>query len=1060
MKKTLCCITLLLSAALTLAGGKDLLKASGTTGGLVVCVGLENPALLTELGEGKAYLVHGLDEKASLVDAARKHAQKSGVYGQVSAARLTSGRLPYVSNSVNLLVLGSSAKVSPSEARRVLAPRGKALQLNGSGDVVKTIEKTLPKDTDEWTHYLYKSANNAVSKDTVVGPPRRMQWVAGPRYSRHHDKMSSVSAVVTSGGRVFSITDEGPRWSIMMEPEWVLSAQDAYNGKLLWQRPIADWHSHLFGLKSGPASLPRRLVALDDRVYATLGINTALVQIDAVTGKTLQEYKGTEGTTEILLDSGVLYLVCGPQPEGRWFAEGERTIAAVQADTGKILWQEKKWVVPSTLAVSDGRVYFFEKETVACLNAGTGKTVWQSETVPRPDKFPSCYTPTLVATPKIILISGGEAAGKPIFGRWSTKGETDTISGLDAATGKRLWSAHHGDSGYRSQEDVFVVDGKVWFGDTRDGAQPGNTYGLDLMTGEIKVEFPPDRDIYWFHHRCHRGKATENYLVTSRAGIEFIDFRKKHWEVNHWVRGACLYGVIPANGLVYAPQHPCACYLEVKLDGFNALAPANGRRLPATLPARLEKGPAFGTKAGDTTRHPEDWPTYRCDSKRSGSSRTKVADQVKPAFTVKVGGKLSSPVVSDGLLVTAAVDQHTVHAFDAETGKSHWSFTAGGRIDSPPTFHGKLLLFGCRDGYVYCLRAADGALSWRFRVAPVDERVVSYEQVESVWPVHGSLLIRDGAVWATAGRSTFLDGGLRLVRLEPETGKVLSETVLDGQAKVDGEDHQDYVTWLNMPPGQTDVLSSLGDYVYMRSQPFNPDGTRLPLKRKPTSGNPDAGAPPPDQDPAHAHLFAPTGFLDDTGWHRTYWVYGSDFYSGWQGYPTTGKVTPAGKIMCFDEDSVYGFGRQPQYWRWTTPLEFHFFAVSRDQVGQMKHAASQRKKKGNPAPEDAPKPKSPYSWAHRYPVLTRAMCKAGNTIFVAGPEDVLEETKMDQAKARRQVDLWNGKGGAVLMAISADGGAEKATCKLDSVPVFDGLIAARGRLYVTTTAGTIICLGR
>ena len=34
------------------------------------------------------------------------------------------------------------------------------------------------------------------------------------------------------------------------------------------------------------------------------------------------------------------------------------------------------------------------------------------------------------------------------------------------------------------------------------------------------------------------------------------------------------YGVIPANGLLYAPQHSCACYIEAKLTGLLALKPA------------------------------------------------------------------------------------------------------------------------------------------------------------------------------------------------------------------------------------------------------------------------------------------------------------------------------------------------------------------------------------------------------------------------------------------------------------------------------------------------------
>ena len=58
---------------------------------------------------------------------------------------------------------------------------------------------------------------------------------------------------------------------------------------------------------------------------------------------------------------------------------------------------------------------------------------------------------------------------------------------------------------------------------------------------------------------------------------------------------------MPANGLIYAPQHPCACYLETKLYGFNALAPAStGPRVPesAASDVRLEEGPPAGIDRG------------------------------------------------------------------------------------------------------------------------------------------------------------------------------------------------------------------------------------------------------------------------------------------------------------------------------------------------------------------------------------------------------------------------------------------------------------------------------
>jgi hypothetical protein len=64
---------------------------------------------------------------------------------------------------------------------------------------------------------------------------------------------------------------------------------------------------------------------------------------------------------------------------------------------------------------------------------------------------------------------------------------------------------------------------------------------------------------------------------------------------------------------------------------------------------------------------------------------------------------------------------------------------------------------------------------WRYRAAPADLRMGAFEQIESVWPVHGSVLVRESQgghaeLWCVAGRSMFLDGGLRLLRLNPATG--------------------------------------------------------------------------------------------------------------------------------------------------------------------------------------------------------------------------------------------------------------------------------------------------
>ena len=57
-----------------------------------------------------------------------------------------------------------------------------------------------------------------VANDTAVGPPRHVQWVAEPRWQRHHELTPSVNVMVSSAGRLFAIVDYGPNASLAMPP--------------------------------------------------------------------------------------------------------------------------------------------------------------------------------------------------------------------------------------------------------------------------------------------------------------------------------------------------------------------------------------------------------------------------------------------------------------------------------------------------------------------------------------------------------------------------------------------------------------------------------------------------------------------------------------------------------------------------------------------------------------------------------------------------------------------------------------------------------------------------
>jgi hypothetical protein len=50
--------------------------------------------------------------------------------------------------------------------------------------------------------------------------------------------------------------------------------------------------------------MPRKLIAIADRVYLPLDINGPLVQLDAATGKQLHTYAGTGAAEEVICNDG------------------------------------------------------------------------------------------------------------------------------------------------------------------------------------------------------------------------------------------------------------------------------------------------------------------------------------------------------------------------------------------------------------------------------------------------------------------------------------------------------------------------------------------------------------------------------------------------------------------------------------------------------------------------------------------------------------------------------------------------------------------------------------
>ena len=1049
------CLLVLLSLNLFAQTPIELLNKSGVTGGLIVHLGCGDGSETVKLGIGPQYCVQGLDTRDPA--AARKTILAKDKYGKVSISQLREKRLPYADNLINLLIIEKQGLVSQDEIMRVLCPLGR-IYLKKGGEW-KEFTKPWPADMDQWSHYLRGADNNAVSSDENIGAPRSLRWVSYPRWGRSHEEMASMSTAVSSNGRLFTINDIAPLASIRFLGNWKLIARDAFNGTKLWDKPIENWIDHLRHFRSGPTHLSRRLVSVDDMVFVTLGLDAPVTWLDAATGKVVKIYKGTEQAEEIIYDSGKLYLMVGTSERvrkgGGLFERNEpkrskdRNIVVLDAKSGKELWRknarDKDYVMPLSLIVKGDKLFYHSIKGIHCVDAATGKKIWLNER-PAVAKRYGFSTSTMVVTDTAVLLAdrsidpkkpeAGVAKGDidyAIHG-WNEKGYArkgkNVLTAYSTTDGVRMWTVPCSE-GYNSPVDVFVIKGTVWVGS-------GFTKGYDIKTGKVVKELNTKGDqTGMVHHRCYRNKATSNFILTGRDGIETIDLEKGWTGNNSWIRGTCQYGILPANGLIYAPPNACACHPKVKMQGMVAVSSRLPQSAKKELPApesSLVKGPAFSRlkqlTANNRAITADAWPVYRHDNTRSGYAPTTVSGTAK-RWQRDLGGKLTQPVTANGSLYVASTDKHTVYALNAKTGKILWSFTAGGRIDSAPALFKGLVIFGSADGWVYCLDATNGEPAWQFRAAPEERIISAFEQLESAWPVHGAVLVQSDEITFTAGRNTYLDGGIYFYRMNPANGKILAARPIRHldpvTEKQTGKEGSKVGLRFDSEGTTTDLLSGDGNSVFLKHMRFDRDGKEQP--------------------PAVPHLFCQTGFLGEETFVRSYWIYGTNVGAGWGGWASMMnnkvKVAPAGRILSFDDKTIYGYGRVRHLAAAVGHKAdaTHLFASVKEYLPPVPKPASKEEKGGNTKKKRAPKVKKTYTWSHSEPIIARAMVLTTDNLYIAGipdagKKDTKNATTLQFTNPDEAIESFEGGKGAWLRVISKIDGTTSSEVRLEGTIVY------------------------
>ena len=762
----------------------ELVRAAGVKAGLCVHLGCREGALTAELSHSGNWLVHGLDKDPAMVEQARRNVQARGLNGRVSIEEaLWQQPLPYPDNTVNWLVADDlpgllADGLSASEIVRVLAPDGvacigkragtitpvpaleafktlltkagfKDFEIVNSMGMWATIKKPLNPKTDEHTHFMHDPGRNPVSNDSVVGPEgvTQLRWLNGPTY------FDSEPGLISAHGVVFSCQlewlPEGKRF------HYVLGARDAYNGCLLWRKPIRTYS-------------PRNMAAAGGRLYLYLPLadndkpaaRDVLGALDIRTGQTLftvpedvlpaENAQGT-GTGSVSVLEGTIVVTSRRR--------APLDVYAVDAAGQRRLWKQTGMI---GAVAGECLVYLSSAEALSAFDLKTGQEKW---------KLPFDSLPNLAADERTNAPEWGKlnlihyAYGRLIlFNRLKDGTQVYAVSAKD---GKYLWD-------YKYQPAFPLVPlsypEEIWL-TTKGGGRvdDGFQVALDPATGKEKRRFPKLIPT----SACAPLRGARNYILGAPKGAcYYLNLSTLELTGHAGFRTTC-HGEggnqTPANGLQYFI--PIACLCGPALRGVFAMgADEAPLAISKEQPHPLIKGSAVlpAAVAGSEA----DWPLCRKDVKRSNATATPGPAELVKLWESKVGEGRASPVtVANGLAYAADVEGLQLCAFDAATGKERWRLLTGCRVDVPPAIHKGLCLFGGKDGWVYCLNAQTGQLLWRYRAAPAERRIVVSGRMESSWPVVGGILVQNDLAYAAAGRNSGVDGGVYLHALEPATGK-------------------------------------------------------------------------------------------------------------------------------------------------------------------------------------------------------------------------------------------------------------------------------------------------
>lgn len=582
---------------------RELLERSGVRQGWGVVLGVQDGRVALELVRQSDLKLVIVESDVQRVADARKLLSAAGVYGvRASVHHLTGNELPYGTFMANLVVSESSLhsgeppRWPAAEVHRILRPAGGVALLGApapdgaapkveawnqwlaSGELLAARRETagswwlryergrLPGAGD-WSHQYGSADNTSTSLDEHVRGDLEVAWWGDPGPRPMPDRGPRNPAPLSVNGRLY------------IQGDRIVFGLDAYNGSVLWS---------VIAPEVRRANLPRdcsNAAADDTTLY--LAHNQYCLEFDGQTGERRRRHSVPQDANELKFDWGYVAVVeqhlIGSRvkqearyqgDDGEWFEDYHpdqvsrvvsETLFGIDLKSSAHRWSYRRGaILNSTITIGDGMIFFIESRNPDAVNAPGGRLspdvltdthlvaldlrsgtpVWEQA-----QDFSKLQFMTYLVYSQNTLVATGTDKNKHFhtyaFNARVRSPYADESQPVHVGN-QPLWSeSHKEDKGHHSGhlQHPVVLNG-VFYSDQR---------AFDLKTGKtLRTDLPERRG-------CGTMSASGNALFFRHHFHGMWDLETDKRSQFEGIRGGCWLGLIPAGGMLLAPETSAGC---------------------------------------------------------------------------------------------------------------------------------------------------------------------------------------------------------------------------------------------------------------------------------------------------------------------------------------------------------------------------------------------------------------------------------------------------------------------------------------------------------------------